>query len=59
MSTAAQEAKRPERDMPIGIVTGGPSSFSKNDRSKFASMLDAAVNRLARASARKEPNPDA
>jgi hypothetical protein len=43
----------------IGIVTGGPSSFSKNDRSKFASMLDAAVNRLARASARKEPNPDA
>jgi uncharacterized protein len=32
----------------MGIVTGGPSSFSKNDRSKFASMLDAAVNKLAR-----------
>jgi len=32
----------------MGIITGGPSAYSKNDRSKFASMLDAAVNRLAR-----------
>jgi uncharacterized protein YaiI (UPF0178 family) len=32
----------------MGVVTGGPSAFSKNDRSKFASMLDAAVNKLAR-----------
>jgi uncharacterized protein len=32
----------------MGIVTGGPSAYSKNDRSKFASMLDAAVNKLAR-----------
>lgn len=35
----------------MGLITGGPSSFSKNDRSKFASMLDAAVNRLAREAA--------
>lgn len=32
----------------MGIMTGGPSTHSKNDRSKFASMLDAAVNKLAR-----------
>jgi uncharacterized protein YaiI (UPF0178 family) len=32
----------------MGIVTGGPSAYSKNDRSKFASTLDAAVNKLAR-----------
>lgn len=32
----------------MGIVTGGPSAYSKNDRSRFASMLDAAVNKLAR-----------
>jgi len=32
----------------MGIMTGGPSAHSKNDRSKFASMLDAAVNKLAR-----------
>ena len=38
----------------IGVITGGPSSFSKNDRSKFASMLDAAVNRLAREAAKRE-----
>lgn len=31
----------------MGIMTGGPSAHSKNDRSKFASMLDAAVNKLA------------
>jgi uncharacterized protein YaiI (UPF0178 family) len=38
----------------MGILTGGPSSFSKNDRSKFASMLDAAVNRLAREAAKRQ-----
>lgn len=43
----------------VGIVTGGPSSFSKGDRSKFASMLDAAVNKLARASATRETPPHA
>jgi len=32
----------------MGIITGGPSAHSKNDRSKFASALDAAVNKLAR-----------
>lgn len=32
----------------IGLITGGPSTFSDRDRSKFASMLDAAVNRIAR-----------
>ncbi|HWV35052.1 MAG TPA: YaiI/YqxD family protein [Thermomicrobiales bacterium] len=36
----------------MGIVTGGPSAYSKTDRSKFASALDAAVNRLAREAAR-------
>jgi uncharacterized protein len=41
----------------IGLVTGGPSSFSKQDRSKFASMLDAAVNRLARDAARARTLP--
>jgi uncharacterized protein YaiI (UPF0178 family) len=38
----------------MGLITGGPSSFSKNDRSKFASMLDAAVNRLAREAAKHQ-----
>jgi len=38
----------------MGIVTGGPSAYTKNDRSKFASALDAAVNRLAREAARKQ-----
>jgi uncharacterized protein len=32
----------------MGIMTGGPSAYSKNDRSKFASMLDAAVNKIVR-----------
>ncbi|HVL22683.1 MAG TPA: DUF188 domain-containing protein, partial [Thermomicrobiales bacterium] len=34
----------------VGMVTSGPPAFSPKDRSKFASLLDAAVNRLARAS---------
>jgi uncharacterized protein YaiI (UPF0178 family) len=33
----------------MGMVTSGPPAFSPKDRSKFASLLDAAVNRLARA----------
>lgn len=32
----------------MGIITGGPSAQSKKDRSKFASMLDAAVNKISR-----------
>jgi uncharacterized protein YaiI (UPF0178 family) len=32
----------------MGVVTGGPSAYSAKDRSKFASALDAAVNRLIR-----------
>lgn len=33
----------------MGMVTGGPPAFSPKDRSRFASALDAAVGRLARA----------
>ena len=32
----------------MGEITGGPSAFSKKDRSNFASALDAAANKLAR-----------
>lgn len=32
----------------MGQITGGPSAFSSKDRSKFASTLDAAVNKMAR-----------
>ena len=34
----------------MGMVTGGPSAYAPKDRSKFASLLDAAVGKLARAS---------
>ena len=37
----------------MGVVTGGPSAFSPKDRSKFASALDAAVNRMMREAARR------
>lgn len=37
----------------IGETTGGPRGFTPKDRSKFASTLDAAVGRLARAAARR------
>lgn len=37
----------------IGVLTGGPSSHSSKDRSKFASTLDAAVGKIAREAARK------
>lgn len=33
----------------IGIVTSGPAAHSQGDKSKFASALDAAVNRMMRA----------
>ncbi|MGI8977409.1 MAG: YaiI/YqxD family protein, partial [Thermomicrobiales bacterium] len=33
-------------------ITGGPKAFSPKDRSKFASTLDAAVNRMAREAAK-------
>ncbi len=33
----------------MGTITGGPSAYSPKDRSKFASALDAAVNRMSRA----------
>ena len=32
----------------MGMTTGGPSAFSPRDRSRFASLLDAAVGKLAR-----------
>src|SRR5680860_860955 len=43
---AAREFNATLRQM--GAITGGPSAFSPKDRSKFASALDAAVNRVAR-----------
>lgn len=36
----------------MGEITGGPAAFLPKDRSKFASALDAAVNRMAREAAR-------
>lgn len=36
----------------MGAVTGGPSAYGPKERSKFASALDAAANRLFRASNR-------
>ncbi len=36
----------------MGVITGGPSAYSPKDRSKFASALDAAVNRMKRTPAR-------
>jgi uncharacterized protein YaiI (UPF0178 family) len=48
---AAREFNATLRQM--GVVTGGPSAYSPKDRSKFASALDAAVNRLAREAARR------
>jgi uncharacterized protein len=41
----------------VGLVTGGPASFSQKDRSKFASLLDAAVNKLARHRAASASQP--
>lgn len=42
----------------MGIATGGPPAYTRNDRSRFASALDAAVNRLAReAGQSKDPTP--
>ena len=32
----------------MGLTTGGPPAFSPRDRSRFASLLDAAVGKLAR-----------
>jgi uncharacterized protein YaiI (UPF0178 family) len=32
----------------LGMLTSGPPSFSPRDRGRFASMLDAAVSKLAR-----------
>jgi len=32
----------------MGLMTGGPTAFSPRDRSRFASLLDAAVGKLAR-----------
>ena len=37
----------------IGETTGGPRAFGQKDRSKFASILDAAVGRLGRDAKRK------
>lgn len=43
---AARELNQLLRQM--GEITGGPSAYSKKDRSAFASALDAAANKLAR-----------
>lgn len=32
----------------IGLITGGPSTFSPSDRSRFASKLDAVVGKMRR-----------
>ena len=47
---AARELHRYLRGM--GEVTGGPAAFSAKDRARFASRLDAALSRLARAAGR-------
>lgn len=44
---AARDLHRYLRD--LGELTGGPAAFSPRDRSRFASKLDAVLNRLARA----------
>ncbi|HYJ13743.1 MAG TPA: DUF188 domain-containing protein, partial [Thermomicrobiales bacterium] len=36
----------------MGAITGGPSAYGAKERSKFASALDAAANRLFRESNR-------
>ena len=38
-----------------GMVTGGPPAFSSKDRSRFASLLDAAVGRMARETKARRP----
>jgi uncharacterized protein YaiI (UPF0178 family) len=38
----------------MGLITGGPSAFSQQDKSKFASTLDAAVGRMKRRMERAE-----
>lgn len=48
---AAREFNATLRQM--GTITGGPSAYSAKDRSKFASALDAAVNRMAREAAQR------
>jgi uncharacterized protein YaiI (UPF0178 family) len=40
----------------MGMVTGGPATFSQKDRSKFASTLDAAVSKMARERDVSTPN---
>ena len=42
----------------IGLPTGGPTTFSPRDRSKFASALDAAVSRLIRENPPATPQTD-
>jgi uncharacterized protein YaiI (UPF0178 family) len=37
----------------MGEITGGPKAFSPKDRSKFASTLDAAINKMAREAAKR------
>jgi uncharacterized protein YaiI (UPF0178 family) len=43
---AAREFNATLRQM--GVITGGPSAYGPKERSKFASALDAAVNRMKR-----------
>ena len=44
---AARDLHRYLRD--LGELSGGPPAFSPRDRSRFASKLDAVLNRLQRA----------
>jgi uncharacterized protein YaiI (UPF0178 family) len=37
----------------MGMITGGPPAFSARDRGRFASLLDAAVSKMAREAAAK------
>ena len=42
----------------MGMSAGGPTPFGPRDRSKFASVLDAAVSRLARERERRPSSPE-
>lgn len=42
----------------MGAITGGPSAYGPKERSKFASALDAAANRLFRESTRGATRAD-
>jgi uncharacterized protein YaiI (UPF0178 family) len=41
----------------MGMITGGPPAFSARDRGRFASLLDAAVGKMAREAAARATLP--